>query len=317
MRIAQQWLRTLRSAFAVQAKMALRLSSLWVLGVGLSFATLFVATEVLAAALSASSSERSPASASGTRRQQDLDWIRDLSAERDQEILDLEWVSRPIDEPSLHGRIFTDALNQEFKTRYEERFGRTEIERVVLAPNRFTYYNDAFGFRGTPQDVTLERRRFAEFMMRRLAEWHFENYAKNDPKVRPVWEAKERISNLKVEVASFRIDARYSLSGNILDVNLMNPWVKSHITLEMDPNSMGPGPVRESIFTVVKPIHDRYTVEARWRVADGIVSLIQHRPLQMGQWGHWHASLTTSAAIKATGRSTRETLWLAGLGRGF
>jgi hypothetical protein len=285
---------------------ALLVFGLWVWG-----------SEAVAAPANSGTSRWAAPKPSTARRNQDRNWLRDLSVERDEEIRDLEWVLRPVEGPSLHGRIFTDALNQEFKTRYEERFGRTEIERVALAPNRFTYYNDVYGFRGTPEEVTQERRRFAEFMMRRLAEWHFENYAKNDPKVRPVWEAKEKISNLKVEVASFRIDARYSLSGNVLDVNMVNPWVKSHLTLEMDPNSMGPGPVRESIWTVVKPIHDRYTVEARWRVSDGIVSIIQHRPVQLGRFGGWHASLTTSAAVKDGGTSTRETLWLAGVGRGF
>lgn len=312
----------------LEVKIGLRKIQLAILGISLLVLGpwFFLAEASAAASVSGTSTwasskpanKNSSASLSGRSfDRKDRNWLRDLSGERDEEIRDLEWVPRPEDGPSLHGRIFTDALNQEFKTRYEERFGRTEIERIALAPNRFTYYNDVYGFRGTPEEVTQERRRFAEFMMRRLAEWHFENYAKNDPKVRPVWEAKEKISNLKVEVASFRIDARYSLSGNVLDVNMMNPWVKSHLTLEMDPNAMGPGPVRESIWTVVKPIHDRYTVEARWRVNDGIVSIIQHRPMQLGRFGGWHASLTTSAAVKDGGTSTRETLWLAGVGRGF
>jgi len=237
----------------------------------------------------------------------------DVRAERQQVVRDLVWVMRPFDGAILHDRIFNQTLSKEFRERYEQRFGQTEIERVALAPNRLSYYNDVYGMKGTPQELLDERRKFGEFMVRRLAEWHVENYAKNDPKVRPVWEAKEKISNLKVEVASFRFDAQYSIAGNTLDIKMINPWVQSKVTLIMNPDQFGPGPVDETLLSVVKPISQRYTLEGRWRVMDGIVSIIQYRPL--GRF--WSSSLTTSAAVKDGGTSPRETLWLAGVSRGF
>lgn len=240
-------------------------------------------------------------------------YVSDVRAERERIESDLNWVAQPRQETELRDRIFNQSLSREFRERYEQRFGRTEIERVFLAPNRTTYYNDVYGVRGTPQELNDERRRFGEFMVRRLAEWHFEDYAKNDPKVRPVWEAKERISNLKVEVASFRLDAQYSISSNTVDVNMINPWVKSKVTLEMNPDQFGPGPVNETLLSITKPIGFHYSVETRWRVTDGIVSLIQSRSIGR----NWGGSLTTSAAVKDGGPSPRETLWLAGLGRNF
>jgi hypothetical protein len=176
-----------------------------------------------------------------------------------------------------------------------------------------SYFNDVFGMKGTPQELLDERRKFGEFMIRRLTEWHVENYAKSDPKVRPVWEAKERISNLKVEVASFRIDAQYSISGNMLDIKMRNSWAQSKLTLIMNPEQFGPGPIDETLLSFVKPLSSQYTLEGRWRVADGVVSLIQYHPLGR----NWAGSLTTSAAIKAGGKSPRETLWLAGISRAF
>ncbi len=237
----------------------------------------------------------------------------DVRSEREQVIRDLVWVGRPGDGAILRDRIFNQALSKEFRERYEQRFGQTEVERAVLAPNRLSYYNDVYGMKGTPQELLDERRKFGEFMVRRLAEWHVENYAKNDPKVRPVWEAKEKISNLKVEVASFRLDAQYSIAGNTLDIKMVNPWVQSKITLIMNPDQFGPGEVDETLLSIVKPISQKYTVEGRWRVTDGIVSLIQYRSLGR----HWNGSLTTSAAVKDGGTAPRETLWLAGVGRGF
>ena len=122
-------------------------------------------------------------------------YVADIRTEREQVSENLVWVQQPAQDQDLRDRIFNQTLSREFRERYEQRFGQTEIERVFLAPNRTSYYNDAYGVKGTPQEISDERRRFGEFMMRRLAEWHVENYAKTDPSARAVWEAKERISN--------------------------------------------------------------------------------------------------------------------------
>lgn len=237
----------------------------------------------------------------------------DVRGEREEKSRELIWAPRPADLAVLRDRIFNEALSREFRERYQERFGRTEEEQVALAPNRLSYYNDVYGMKGTPQELLDERRKFGEFMVRRLTEWHVENYAKNDPAVRPMWEAKEKISNLKVEVASFRVDAQYSIAGNMLDVKMVNPWVQSKVTLIMNPDQFGPGPIDETLLSVVKPVTSRYTVEGRWRVTDGIVSLIQYHPIGR----HWSGNLVTSAAIKDGGTSPRQTLWLAGVSRAF
>lgn len=240
-------------------------------------------------------------------------YVADIRMEREQKTEELVWIQKPSEDKALRDRIFNDRLSREFRERYEQRFGQTEIERVFLAPNRTSYYNDVYGMKGTPQDILNERRKFGEFMVRRLAEWHVENYAKNDPSVRVVWEAKEKLSNLKMEVASFRVDAQYSIAGNIFDIKLVNPYAQSKISLLMNPNQFGPGPIDEALLSVIKPINSRYTVEGRWRVTDGFLSVIQYRPLGR----YWNGSLTTSAAIHGGGRSPRETLWLVGLGRIF
>lgn len=241
-------------------------------------------------------------------------YVADVSGEREHIALDLVWVQKPTSPSALSDRIFNQTLSREFRERYEQRFGQTEIERVFLAPNRTSYYNDAYGVKGTPQEISEERRRFGEFMMRRLAEWHVENYAKTDPSAKAIWEAKERISNLKVEVASFRVDAQYSIAGNILDVKMQNPWVQSKLSLLMNPDQLGPGPIDEALWSVFKSVNSHYAVETRWRMVDGILSLIQYKPIARV----WNGSFTTSAAIYGNStRTPRETLWLLGIGRVF
>lgn len=240
-------------------------------------------------------------------------YVTNVQAEREDSSEDLVWIQKPSEGQILRDRIFNQTLSREFRERYEQRFGQTEIERVFLAPNRTSYYNDVYGVKGTPQEISDERRKFGEFMVRRLAEWHVENYAKTDPSVRVVWEAKEKISNYKLEVASFRIDAQYSIAGNIMDIKIVNPWAQSKISLLMNPDQFGPGPIDEALLSIFKPVSSQYAVEARWRVTDGVVSLIQYKPIARV----WSGSLTTSAAIHGAGRSARETLWLVGMGRSF
>ena len=240
-------------------------------------------------------------------------YVSDVSRERSEDARDLIWIQNPAANGNLQNRIFNEKLSREFRERYEQRFGQTEIERVFLAPNRTSYYNDAYGQKGSPQEMQAERRKFGEFMVRRLAEWHVENYAKTDPQARVVWEAKEKISNYKIEVASFRIDAQYSISGNILDIQMVNPYVRSKISLLMNPDQFGPGPVDEALLSVFKQFNSRYAGEFRWRVTDGVMSLIHYKPISRV----WAGSLTTSAAIHGAGKSARETLWLVGVGRTF
>ena len=251
--------------------------------------------------------------ASTSARRLPRGYIADVERERTDDTRDLVWIQKPYDGGNLHDKIFNETLSREFRERYEQRFGQTEIERVFLAPNRTSYYNDAYGQKGTPQEMLDERRKFGEFMVRRLAEWHVENYAKTDPQVRVVWEAKEKISNYKLEVASFRVDAQYSIAGNILDIKMVNPYVQSKLSLLMNPDQFGPGPIDEALLSLFKQINSRYAAEARWRVTDGVVSLIHYKPIAR----HWSGSLTTSAAVHGAGRSARETLWLVGIGRAF
>ena len=214
--------------------------------------------------------------------------------------------------PSLQERIFNDQLNKEFKENYEQRFGRTEIERVFHSPNRYTYYNDLFGFRGTEQEVNDERRRFGEYMVRRLTEWHFDNWAKNDPKVRPVWEAKERISQIKVEVREFRFDMQYSIAGNTFDMKVINPYLNTfRLRIQMDPGAFGPGNIDETILTMGRPVTKKVSVQSDYFFRDGIIRVVGTRPITPAL----SSTLTLSTFTKGVGRvpGLRESLYLAGM----
>lgn len=219
---------------------------------------------------------------------------------------DLVIVGPPETGMSLRERIFNAKLTKEFTDRYEQKFGRTEQQRAYLASNNQTYYTDPFGFQGTPQEINNERRRFGEFMIRRLAEHHVENYAKHDPKARVVWEAKEKLSNVRLAIGrAVKVNAKYSLSGNSADIHLQNPWVGAKVT-----TYFGDSFVRETVISLSRGITPTIVAETHVAFDDGIVSLIGRKSFTAALSG----SLTASTYTHHGGVSRRESLYLAGLG---
>src|SRR4051812_13044537 len=99
-------------------------------------------------------------------------YLEDVTGERDERVEDVVVFEPPAsDGPDLNQRIFNDQLSREFSDRYHEKFGYTEQQRAYLAPNQHTYYNDQFAFKGTAEQTDEEKRKFGEFMLRRLTEF--------------------------------------------------------------------------------------------------------------------------------------------------
>lgn len=212
--------------------------------------------------------------------------------------------------PTLSQRIFNDKLVREFRDRYEERFGRTEAEQIYNSPNRFSYFNDLYGFKGTFQEMNEEKRRFGDFVVRRLLEYHIDEYAKNEPKVRPVWEAKERLKEIHVEVASFRFDAQYSIAGNVLDLKVRNPYASlARVRIHMDAGRIGPAPVHEVTYSIGREITRTVYAEAHYDSYDGLLSFIQRK----GIWPNLGVSFTEATTTKAEGITPRGSKYIAGL----
>ncbi len=238
-------------------------------------------------------------------------YLSSVEKERDQTVSDLVVVPFPAENgPTLKEKIFNPELSKEFKESYEQKFGRTEQQQILNPANKNLYYDNLYGIRGTDQDVNDERRKFGEYMVRRLLEFHVDNYAKSDPKIRPVWEAKERLSKVEVPVGpQMHLDVRYSIAGNTMDVFVKNPWVRAKVTVQMNPAVFGPGPVDEIIYSLGKDVTKTVSLEADYKSIDGIVAYIGRKNLTE----RLSATLTTSTFTHDGGQSVRESLYLAGL----
>jgi hypothetical protein len=167
--------------------------------------------------------------------------------------------------PSIHDRIFNNELSSEFTTRYQETFGRTEQENNYFLISQQGYYMSPNGLTATQEDQ--QRRAFAEYMMRRLIEFHTENIMKNDPKFKQVYEIKQAVSNFKMEVGpQVRFDLSYSFVGNFARATVHNPWLHTYATIEMDPASYTPTAPREVFVQIHRPLGKAYYSDFGYRL---------------------------------------------------
>jgi hypothetical protein len=216
----------------------------------------------------------------------------------------------PDNTSNLNAIIFNDKLNKEFKEKYEQTFGYSQLEQVLNSPNPNTYYNDIYGFQGSAQAYDQARSDFGNYVIRRLAEYHVDNYAKTDPNVRPLWEAKERLSQVKVEIQKVRFDVQYSIAGNTLDLKAVNPWLTTcQVRLQMNPGAFGPGPVDETIISVGRPITTTISAESHYKITEGIVDYILRKSITP----HLGGTLTFSTFTNESTISVRESRYLSGL----
>ena len=232
-------------------------------------------------------------------------YTAEVQNERTEVISEMAMIEAPTPlGPPLKDQIFDEKLTKDFKERYEQKFGRTEAERVYNSPNRFTYYTDLYTFRGSPEEEDIEKRAYANYMVKKLAEYHVEKYMKSDPKTKSVWEAKERISQANVGSGSFKVKARYDLVGGKADVEIQNPLVETKATLEMTGSR-----VKESIIVLKRPITKSIALESRYKNVEGILSFVATKTFSPVLY----ANLTASTYTNHNPVSTRESLYLAGL----
>lgn len=196
--------------------------------------------------------------------------------------------------PPLEQRIFSP-LTKEFKTKYIEAFGTIDAGSLSFQTSQGLFLEDLRVVDTELEEETRRRRAFAEYMMKRLIEHHVDNYFKTDPTMRPIYEAKEKISNVQVQVSKeVRMNIRYDFSGNTLDFNVKNPWVDSKISLEMDPSTFGPSDIIDRKFWLGK------NLDAQTRVQFNYADFTDTSTLErIDNWNPWQTifSIVRNTAV--------------------
>lgn len=219
-------------------------------------------------------------------------YVESVEDERRAEVARLKLMEKPAHRVSvdLNSRIFTDRLTKEFRERYQQQFGQTEAEQTITNPTRFTYYNGnatsldgriAKGtFQGSEEERLEAHRRFGNFMLRRMTEYHVDHYARSKPAVQKVYQVKEKLSDMKLEFnPRVKLKVDYRLSGNTVKLQLINPWLDHDVLVEMD-DTFGPSEVKEVVFSVRVPVTTKTSFETYFRILENTLTLIGRRSLE-------------------------------------
>ncbi len=153
-------------------------------------------------------------------------YLSDVRKERYQRLVEFVLPPAPeTNEVNLQKLIFTDEFSKDIVDRYQRRFGYTESQINIQAPNRFQEFTNNDGVRVTVEEDVARKRRFGEFMLRKLAEYHVDHYLKSSPSTKKVYEVKEKLSNTSVGIGGgFKLRAKYSFSGSSIKLRLKNPY---------------------------------------------------------------------------------------------
>lgn len=212
------------------------------------------------------------------------------------------WVSRPVvREKSLQEEIFSP-LSKEFKDKYREKFGQIDTETIVYQPTKFSTFDENRGAVQKIEEDNQKRRLFAEYMTKRLVEYHIDHYMRTQPQMQPIMQVKEQIQNVKVEVNdSVRLNMQYNFAGNMFDFLIDNPWVDSKVTLDMNSE--------DTHLFVSKDLNKKLKVNTNTAFEDGITSGEFVRRFERLNFS---TSIGASTFFKEGGRSVRESKLLVG-----
>ena len=233
--------------------------------------------------------------------------VVDEKTKRDVEMVMLE---KPKEEKAPTKRvIFDEKLTKEFQAQYQYRFGQTSAEQTINNPGRdseYTFYNrQSIGV----LDYQDQQHKFGDYMMRRLTEYHFDNWAKNDPDFKPVYQMKDKLSNLDVKVKDgYKLKWKYNLSGPSMEANLENPYkVETRVQAMMNGVLSSP---KELIYSLGYNLTTRVKVEALYREYQQLMQLVLSRRVTK----HISVSLTGSSGQLPSDATIHQDLILVGFG---
>lgn len=208
-------------------------------------------------------------------------YTNNVDDEAQEEAQEMLLVDRPdgLDRPPVQEVIFNSELSNEFLFRYQQQFGRTEAEEKYFLINQQGYYISPGGLTAKQEDA--QRRKFAEYMMKRLAEFHTENILKTEPKFKKIYEIKQTISNVEVHMSpQTKFNMSYSFVGNFLTLGVMHPTVAEFIsTVNMDPASLYPTQPKEVIFMARRPLALTVIGETAYKIYERTVRLLVSKSL--------------------------------------
>jgi hypothetical protein len=154
-------------------------------------------------------------------------YLFDVDDERDRVEVEMVMLDKPKPPPGPPVKpVFDAKLSKEVQLQYQNRFGSTAAEQVINNPARDQDYT----YQGANNSISLQQyqdyqHQFGNYVIRRTVEYHFDNWFKNDPQFKPIYDTKERFSNLNVQVKKgWKVKWKYNFAGPMMELNLDNPY---------------------------------------------------------------------------------------------
>ncbi len=163
-------------------------------------------------------------------------YLMDVENEVSNDPVELVLVDKPdsLNGPNFNEKVFNHELSQEFIFKYQQIFGRTEQEENYYLINRQGYFVSAGVL--TSSQLDTARREFAQYMAKRLAEYHSDNALKTDPQFKKIYEIKQAVSNVNLQVSeSTKFDMTYSFVGGTSSVKMTHAFSNVIALITMDP----------------------------------------------------------------------------------
>ncbi|PWU12844.1 MAG: hypothetical protein C5B49_15600 [Bdellovibrio sp.] len=224
-------------------------------------------------------------------------YISDIESEREDQYSDV-LLSPPEVKMNLdlRSRIFTGQLIKEFRTRYQEKFGYVDTDGMAFAADRLTGGAEGGGAMQDMQAQNEERRKYAEYVVKRLGEWHFDQYMKSDPSMRPVYEAKEKLSHVQLEVAQeTKVQAKYSISDNSVEVEVANPNTSAKVRSDSE----------DRWLMIGRKLGQTLNLLTSYAISDGLAAV----ELRRQHSAALSSSLKTTTTLTPGGRSPRQSFF--------
>jgi len=235
-------------------------------------------------------------------------YLFDVKEERNRREIEMVMLEKPkpVSKP-LSDVIFNEKLSREFQNQYERRFGSTQAEQILNTPSRSDEYTFSTGQNVTVTEHQKKQQSFGEYMARKLIEFHVDDWAKNDPDFRPVYQVKERVSNVNVQVRKgYKFKWKYNLAGPNMEFTLDNPYdIETKVRVDMSGVVSAPD---ETTYILGYPVTNKVKVSALYKEQDGLYQLVTTRRLTK----HLSTSLTGSTDTREEGSSVKQDLILVG-----
>jgi hypothetical protein len=205
-------------------------------------------------------------------------------------------------------KIFTNSLQKEFRDNYRQRFGFTEAQQALNNPVDVSLYGAPHGYSTEEEQYRASRRDFGDYVMRRTAEYHADNYFKSEPALKKVYQLKERLSKLDVRVnESTKVNTNYSFAGNYVTTTVENPYLNGKLLINMAGTM--PGGISDTTTSLYRSLTSTLSGEIYYQSSADMYAAVGRKHIADGVEG----SVTVSTAGRDTADHPRGNLFLVGL----